>query len=88
MPAKNTAKPKEVYINNDLPILYVDAVDTRHREDGVNYLSFATNLPDCIVEQVRLITDDKSLQRIIDDLCQTTNYFPKKPSKKGKNPSK
>lgn len=88
MPAKNTAKPKEVYINNNLPILYVDAVDTRHREDGVNYLSFATNLPDRIVEQVRLITDDESLQRIIDDLCQTTNYFPKKPSKKGKSPLK
>ena len=88
MPARKKATPKEIYINNDLPILYVDAVDTRHREDGVNYLSFATNLPDRIVEQVRLITDDESLQRIIDDLCQTTNYFPKKPSKKGKSPSK
>jgi hypothetical protein len=88
MPSKKKAKPKEIYINNDLPILYVDAVDTRRREDGVNYLSFATNIPDRIVEQVRLIIDDESLQRIIDDLCQTTNYFPKKPSKKERGPSK
>ena len=88
MPARKKTTPKETYINNDLPILYVDAVDTRHREDGVNYLSFATNTPDLIVEQVRLIIDDDSLHRIIDDLCQTTNYFPEKPSKKRRGPSK
>ena len=88
MPARKKATPKEIHINNDLPSLYVDAIDTRHREDGVNYLSFATNLPDCLVEQVRLIVDDESLQRIIDDLCQAINYFPKKPSKKGRGSSK
>ena len=88
MPSIKKYTPKKIYIKNDLPILHVDAVNTRHREDGVNYLSFATNLPDCIVEQVRLIIDDESLQRIVDDICQTTNYFPKKPSKKERSPSK
>jgi len=82
MPTKKKATPKEIHLNNDLPTLYVDAVDTRHREDGINYLSFATNIPDRVVEQVRLIIDDESLHRIIDDLCQTTNYYPEEPSQK------
>jgi len=88
MPSKKKAKPKEIYLNNALPTLYVDLVDTRHRKDGFNYLSFATNNPDLIVEQVRLMIEDESLHTIIDDICQTINYFPKKPSKKERGPSK
>jgi hypothetical protein len=89
MPARKKAKPeetKEIYINNDLPILYVDDVDTRHREDGMNYLSFTTNIPDRFVEQVRLMVDDEHLHQMIDDLCKTTDYFPKRP-RKGKRGS-
>jgi len=88
MSAKRRAKPQEVYINNALPILYVDTMSIAHRKDGFNYLSFGTNLPDTIVEQVRLIIDDESLHLIIDDLCGSTNYFPEKPSKKERVPSK
>ena len=83
-----TSKERHIHINDDLPTLYVDSVHTRHREDGVNYLSFATAIPDRLVEQVRLIIDDASLQRIIDNLCQNTNYFPEKPSEKGRGLSK
>ena len=82
MSAREKAAPKEVQINNALPILYVDAIDTRRREDGFNYLSFATNAPHAIVEQVRLVVEDESLHMIIDDICRTINYYPKKPSKK------
>lgn len=81
MPTSDEATPKEIYANNYLPILYIDDVDTHHRSDGVYYLSFTTNLPDLVVEQVRLIVDDEHLHYIIDDLCQTTNYFPKKPKR-------
>ena len=87
MPNRKKDTPKETYINNDLPILYVDDVDTRHREDGINYLSFTTNLPDRFVEQVRLIIDDEHLHIIIDDLCLSTDYFPKKPSKRKRGSS-
>lgn len=87
MPAKKKAEPEEIYINNDLPILYVDSIDTRHRKDGFCYLSLATGTPYRIVEQVRLMIDDESLQVIIDDLCQTINYYPEKPSKKRKKGS-
>ncbi len=82
MPTNKKSKSKEIYHNNNLPVFYVDNLDTRHRQDGVNYLSFKADLPDIIVEQVRLIVTDEGLHNIIDDMCLTINYFPKKPSKK------
>ncbi len=88
MPTREKATPKKTYINNDLPILYVDELNARHRADGINYLSFTTNLPDLLVEQVRLIIDDEHLHEIIDDLCRMTKYFPKRPSKTKRVPSK
>ena len=88
MPTRKKDTPREFYINNDLPILYVDNVDTRHRADDMNYLSFTTNLPDQIVEQVRLMIDDEHLHEIIDDLCQSTDYFPERTSKTKRVPSK
>lgn len=88
MQTRNNSTPKEIYINNDLPILYVDDVHTRHRTDGMNYLSFTTSLPDLIVEQVRLLIDDERLHEMIDTLCLTTNYYPERKSKTKKRPSK
>jgi len=82
MPTRNKATPKKTYINNDLPILYVDSVNTAHREDGISYLSFTTNTPDLVVEQVRLMIGDDHLHPIIDVLCRSTDYFPEKPSKR------
>ena len=88
MPTREKATPKEVYINNALPTLHVDSIDARYREDGLIYLSFASNTPHLLVEQVRLMIDDASLHTIIDALCRTTNYFPERPSKKERDPSK
>ena len=86
-----SAESQEVYLNDDLPILYVDTCAISSRKGGFNYLSFATNTPNTaksIVEQVRLIIDDKSLRVILDDLCKGINHFPEKPSKRLKRPSK
>ena len=88
MPTKNKAKPTEVYYNNTLPVVFVDAIMIGRRKDGLTYLSFATQLPDSIVEQVRLIVNDNSLYMIIDDLCRTAEYFPEKPSRKRRGSSK
>lgn len=90
MPAKKktTQEPKEVYVNNALPILYVDAINTRHRDDGFTYVSLATHTPYRLVEQVRLMIDDLAIHVIIDGLCQITNYYPKEPSKKQRGPAK
>jgi len=88
MSTRQGATPKEIYINNDLPILYVDDVDTRHRDDGMNYLSFTTNLPNLFVEQVRLMIDDEQLHKIIDSLCRYHNYFPERTGRTERGPSK
>jgi len=85
MPTNKKAKLKETYYNNNLPTLYVDDVDISRRKDGMNYLSFTTNTPNLIVEQVRLMMDNEDLRYIIDDLCITTNYFPQKPKRSKKS---
>ena len=87
MSNRKNSRPKEI-INNDLPILYVDGAHTGHRGDGINYVSLTTNIPNYTVEQVRLMIDDRHLPHIIDALCQILNYFPEKPSKKRRGPSK
>jgi hypothetical protein len=84
MPTNKKATPKKRYYNNNLPTLYIDDIDISLRKDGMNYLSFTTNTPDLIVEQVRLMIDDEDLRYIIDDLCLATNYFPQKPKKSKK----
>jgi len=94
MPARpRTVAPgsREVYLNDDLPILYVDTCAVSSREGGFNYLSFATNTPNAaksIVEQVRLIIDDKSLRVILDGLCTAINHFPERPRGTQNPPSK
>lgn len=88
MPPEDKPTPKEVQINNALPILHVDAINSRRRKDGLIYVSLATATPYLIVEQVRLMIDEASLHNIIDDLCRTTDYFPEKPRTKASGPSK
>ncbi len=93
MPTKKTVSLQSdtVHRNDDLPVLYVDTCATSRRDDGINYLSFATNTPNIpvsVVEQVRLVIDDQSLREIIDGLCESIDYFPKKPIKKRRGPSK
>ncbi len=87
MSNRKNSKDKEI-IRNDLPTLYVDGITASHREDGINYVSLTTNTPDYTVEQVRLMIDDEHLQIMIDILCKIIDYFPEKPSKKRKRPSK
>lgn len=85
MSNKDTSTPKLI-INNDLPTLYVDGLRISHRDDGMNYLSLRTNLPDYNIEQVRLIIDDQHLTSIIDLICEIIEYFPEKPTKKPRRP--
>jgi len=80
--------PKEYIINNELPILYVDDVNYSHRTDGINHLSFTTNLPDQVVEQVRIMIQDEHLNTILSYLCESTGHFPRKPRKIKRPPSK
>lgn len=88
MPSKNTPKPKKVYYNNTLPVIFVDSIATVPRKDGLFFLTLGTQLPDSIAEQARFIIDHQSLHMMIDDLCETAEYFPEKPIRKKRQPSK
>ena len=78
---------RKVIINNNLPTLYVDGVRISRRKDGMNYLSLRTNLPDCNMEQVRLMIDYEHLTGIIDIICEIIEYFPEKPTKERRRSS-
>jgi len=81
MSNKDTSIRKFI-VNNNLPTLYADGVGISHRKDGINYLSFRTNLPEYTMEQVRLMIYDKDLIPMIDLICGIIEYFPEKPTKK------
>jgi hypothetical protein len=85
MPIDKTRKFKEIYRNNALPTLYIDDVNTRRRNDNMYFLSFTTSIPNLIVEQVRLMIDEEHLHNVIDDMCRSAKYFPKKPKKSTKD---
>lgn len=70
----------EIHANANLPTLFVDDVVVRSRKDGMFFIRFTTTLPDGDWEQVRLMTDTKELQRIIDVLCRDSKYYPQKPT--------
>jgi hypothetical protein len=82
MARKDKPTPQEIHMNNALPILYVDAISSRARQDGMIYVSLATNTPHLIAEQVRLMIDEASLQTVVDNLCETLGYYPQKPRRK------
>ena len=85
--ANRETSTRKLITNNNLPTLYVDGVRISHRNDGMNYLSFRTNLPDYNMEQVRLMIHNEDLTRIIDLICEIIEYFPEKPTKKRRRPS-
>lgn len=80
---KKEGKVKELRVNSDLPILFVDNLQISTRNDGINYIKFLALIPEGLREQVRLMIPGKALTNMIDALCQHTNYYPiKKASEK------
>jgi hypothetical protein len=71
-----------------LPTLYVGGINISSRADGINYVSLTTNIPDYVIEQVRLMIADEHLRIMIDGICQILDYFPEEPIKKRRGPLK
>ncbi len=78
MQTETKSVAKEFQTNDSLPLLYVDGVRINKRRDGVYFIRVIANLPEYFSEQVRLMVDDSHLHRIIDSLCKSTDYYPKK----------
>jgi hypothetical protein len=69
-----------VRTNASLQTLFVDNVVVNTRKDGMNFIRFVVALPDGLYEQVRIMTNAKDIQRIIDSLCRSSKYYPLKPT--------
>ncbi len=80
MSTEQKHSPTQVHFNANLPTLFVDHAIIGTRNDGMCLIRFLAGLPDGNWEQVRVMTDTKRLQLIIDVLCQASKYYPAKPA--------
>ncbi len=85
--AKKNQAPIQHALNSNpsLPNLWVDSLNVAARGDNICALRFFTSLPEGVFEQVRVMTDKKKLQKFVDAICNTIDYYPtkKQPPKKG-----
>ena len=71
-------KPK-YQSNPKLPNIFIDSLQVHHRVDKIYFVGFGTSSPDGVYEQFRMITTDEHLKGIINTLCESSKYYPKKP---------
>jgi len=84
---KQKIKEKEVFINPG-PTSTTDAVRTAKRQDGSVMMQFISDAPDFQVENHRTVISSGLLERVIDTLCQVTDYYPKRKTTKKKTVAK
>lgn len=75
-------KPKVVPVIHkldNLTTLYVDGVEVNRRNDGMHFIRFLADLPEGTFEQFRIIIDKERLRKIIDAMCENSDYYPTKP---------
>ncbi|MCF8044474.1 MAG: hypothetical protein K9J83_01340 [Desulfarculaceae bacterium] len=70
------AEALNIQINNDLPPTWVDYIVPMAREDGIFFLRFATIMPEGLVEQARIITDNEVMKQFVDSICSAMDYYP------------
>ncbi|NOY69125.1 MAG: hypothetical protein GXP53_06485 [Deltaproteobacteria bacterium] len=80
---------KEAVKNQELtmptpPSLWADNFQLGTREDGICMLRCLAVIPEGLVEQARIMTSRQHLVGLIDVLCSSLDYYPKK--KKTKKP--
>jgi hypothetical protein len=83
MPNKVKVAPA-IRTNDNLQTLYVDGAEIHRRNDGMHFIMFTAGLPEGTFEQCRFIIDAEHLHKIIDAMCDNSNYYPKKPVKSAK----
>ncbi len=72
--------PRVEFLNDSLPTLFVDNIHLYTRNDGMSLLRFMSDLPEGRKEQARLMVTRDKLHALIDDMCRTLEYYPKKNS--------
>ena len=79
MPAdKKTKETIKLIGNENLLTVFVDNLIINKRTDSMYNLRFASNLPEGLKEQARMIIPEKNLMQMLDALCNLCNYYPVK----------
>ena len=81
-------KTLKLRLNENLPTVFVDNLVIATRSDGLNFLRFATALPEGLKEEARMLIPTESLKRMLDVLCKQCDYFPVKPKPKSESSRK
>lgn len=77
----------EVHGNKNMPTCWADYFNIGVRADGMVLLRFFATLPEGVFEQARVITGQDHVKKILDTICSSLDYYPKKSPKKS-NPEK
>jgi len=72
-------KGVELMVNPALPVLAVDNLVLHVRSDNTCFLRFATQLPENLSEQVKIMVQRDKLEHMLDVICTNIGYFPEKP---------
>jgi hypothetical protein len=81
MPERKQINPKEFITNSSLPTLSIDGMSIATSKDNNHFIQFLTSTPLGILEQVRIVVDQKSMKGFIDSLTEHTGYYPTKAKK-------
>ena len=77
----------ELKTNDGLPTLFIDNLVINTRSDKHYLVRFATELPEGLREQARVLVPEDHLKRMLDVLCKHVGHFPSKPKSKPKRAS-
>ena len=71
-------KKEEIRIiaNDMLPVVFADNLTVNKREDNIHLLRFLSSLPEGLKEQFRVMIPEASLHKMLDVLCQFSDYYP------------
>jgi len=65
--------------NDQLSYNFVDTFRVGVRSDGIIMIKFYLNTPDGpATEQARIVTTKDGIQKLLDVVCNVTNYYPEK----------
>ncbi len=76
---------KSELMHSNTPTSYTDMVNIGVASDGFVLMRFLSIIPDLIVENHRTMLKSDVAKSLIDTLCKTTGYYPRKPRKKTPN---
>jgi hypothetical protein len=85
MSTDNSTKESEdlpEFIYSNTPTSSTDIINIAVSKNGAVLMQLLSLIPEAIVENHRTVLSPAYVEEFIDELCDATNYYPKKPTKK------